>query len=104
MMMTRTISVMLLFALGSVGCENEPVKHHKKPITPAAPTGIEIDSAKMALYQPLPDSAPASGPPASEELVSLGRQLYFDARLSKAQDLACSNCHDLEKSGADGMD
>jgi cytochrome c peroxidase len=104
--MARTISVMLLVAVGVMGCENEPVKHHKKPAaaTPTAPPGVEIDSAKMALYQPLPDSAPASGPPASDDLVSLGRQLYFDARLSKGQDLACSTCHDLEKSGADGTD
>lgn len=103
--MTRTISAMLLLALGSVSCDNEPVKHHKKPAAPPpAPAGVEIDSAKLALYQPLPDSAPASGPPASDDVVSLGRQLYFDARLSKGQDLACNTCHDLEKSGADGAD
>jgi cytochrome c peroxidase len=103
--MTRTISVMLVFALGAMACENEPVKHHKRPeAPPPAPTGVEIDSAKMALYQALPETAPASGPPASDELVSLGRQLYFDVRLSKGHDLACSTCHDLDKSGADGTD
>jgi cytochrome c peroxidase len=34
--------------------------------------------------------------------VELGRMLWFDTRLSRANDLSCNSCHDLERFGVDG--
>src|SRR5690606_230318 len=34
--------------------------------------------------------------------VELGRQLYWDARLSKNHDVSCNTCHLLDKFGVDG--
>jgi cytochrome c peroxidase len=34
--------------------------------------------------------------------VALGRQLFFEARLSKNHDVSCNSCHDLAKYGVDG--
>ncbi|MFT3696753.1 MAG: cytochrome c peroxidase [Kofleriaceae bacterium] len=35
--------------------------------------------------------------------IDLGRMLYFDARLSKNNDVSCNSCHPLDKYGADGQ-
>lgn len=41
--------------------------------------------------------------PADDPVVALGKQLYFDPRLSKNHDVSCNTCHDLEKYGVDGL-
>ena len=51
--------------------------------------------------QPLPKSAPSTAHPTSDALVSLGKMLYFENRLSKNQDLSCNSCHKLESFGVD---
>jgi cytochrome c peroxidase len=96
----------LFFVLALGACEEKPVPHRppKKVEAPAAPTGIEVDSAKLALFAPLPDSADIKANPATPDKIALGRMLYFDARLSKNEDLSCNSCHDLDKYGADGKD
>jgi cytochrome c peroxidase len=103
-MTTRFVPIALLVTFASVACENEPVKHTKHIAAPPAPTGIAVDSAKLSLFAALPDKAAASTNPSSDEKVSLGRFLYYDARLSKSQKLSCNGCHDLAKTGVDGVD
>ena len=39
--------------------------------------------------------------PITPEKTALGKQLYFDPRLSKDGTVSCNSCHDLAKSGAD---
>ncbi len=36
------------------------------------------------------------------EMVSLGRSLWYDARLSRGRDLSCNSCHALDRYGVDG--
>ena len=103
-MMLRRHSLALLF-FACVACENEPVKHTKHVIaSAAAPTGVVVDSAKLSLFAVLPDKAPAKNNLPSDEKIALGRALYYDARLSKGQDVSCNGCHDLSKVGVDGAD
>ena len=105
--MTRTATTALLAVLlFGFGCENEPVKHtkHVNANVPATPTGVTVDSAKMSLFAPLPEKAPSSKNMLSDEKVALGKALYYDARLSKGQDVSCNSCHDLSKGGADSAD
>jgi cytochrome c peroxidase len=40
--------------------------------------------------------------PITDDKVALGRQLFYDTRLSKNQDLSCNSCHMLDKYGIDG--
>ena len=47
--------------------------------------------------QPLPQSHSLSA-----DKVALGRDLFFDKRLSKNNTLSCASCHDLANGGADG--
>jgi len=44
--------------------------------------------------------APADNP-ITPEKVALGKQLYFDGRLSKDGTISCNSCHDLKAGGAD---
>jgi cytochrome c peroxidase len=53
-------------------------------------------------FLPLPERFDVARNPATDAKIALGRQLFFDRRLSKNQRLACSGCHDLENFGADG--
>jgi len=39
----------------------------------------------------------------TKERIALGKQLFFDTRLSKDQTISCASCHNLSKGGADGL-
>src|SRR5262245_10405871 len=45
---------------------------------------------------------PIAVPEVDAAKVELGRKLFFDARLSQANTVACASCHRLEQGGADG--
>jgi cytochrome c peroxidase len=60
------------------------------------------DRSVLTRFAPLPVAVPVKGGTPSDELVALGRMLYFDPRLSKGQDVSCNSCHPLTQYGADG--
>lgn len=64
--------------------------------------GVKIDRSLLAQFDKLPAAfaSPKNAP--SEAKVALGKQLYFETRLSKNQDVSCNSCHDLAKYGVDG--
>ena len=99
-----------LVAISSVtACKHE----RARPIDPpaAAPSAAsaelatprpELDLAHVrTVFAALPSRFDTPANPATPEKIALGRMLYFDRRLSKAQDLSCASCHDLKKGGAD---
>ena len=55
----------------------------------AIPLGLD-------LYLPVPEDNPLSA-----ETIELGRQLFFDTRLSRDRTLSCASCHDPERGFAD---
>jgi len=53
-------------------------------------------------FQPLPDYPPVPADnPVTAAKVALGRQLYFDTRLSFTGRVSCNNCHNLFEGGDD---
>lgn len=54
------------------------------------------------LFKPLPAQFDSKENPITKEKVELGRQLYFETRMSKNQDRSCNTCHLLSKYGVDG--
>lgn len=60
-----------------------------------------LEKAK-ALFKPLRAQCDSTENPITKEKVTLGRQLYFEKRLSKNQDVSCNSCHQLDKYGVDG--
>lgn len=99
----------LVFALG---CEKkrEEVPSTAQPVqtsavVPAPAAGAPkttYDRAQLAIFAPLPPKIERPDNPLTDDKVSLGRQLYFDARLSAGKDVSCNSCHDLANSGIDG--
>lgn len=62
--------------------------HYSNPSAP--------DTLKTAVIQPIPQP-----PKLDAKIVSLGKRLYHDTRLSKDNTLSCASCHDLAKGGTD---
>ena len=69
---------------------------------PAETAKPSIDPARLTMFAPLPASVPGAKGEPSEEMVTLGRMLYYEPRLSKSQTISCNTCHDLSKYGVDG--
>ncbi len=93
-MRTSFLTVLLL----ACGGEEKPTPVVEKPAEP--PPGVAVDKARLAAFGALPARMEAT--PASPAAIDLGRALYYDARLSKNQDISCNSCHQLDKSGVDG--
>lgn len=66
-----------------------------------ASTGKALDPSALLVFAALPTKIERPDNTLTEDKVALGRQLYFDARLSKGQDVSCNSCHDVTKAGAD---
>lgn len=64
----------------------------------AEPTLLE---KSKALFKPLPAQFDSKDNPITREKVALGRQLYFEKRMSKNQDKSCDSCHLLSRYGVD---
>jgi cytochrome c peroxidase len=60
-----------------------------------------VDPAKLQGFKALPAVMESAGNPITEDKVNLGRMLYYDARLSRGQDVSCNTCHALDKYGVD---
>jgi cytochrome c peroxidase len=80
-----------------------------KPVTSASAPVVEAPLPPMPAAAPLPatpDPLPELKLPASytmtAEKVALGKQLFFDKRLSKDGSAACTSCHLPEKGWTDG--
>lgn len=64
---------------------------------------VSMSTACLAAFEPLPLSPPpasADNPPSAAK-VALGKQLFFDPRLSLDNSLSCNSCHDLNNNGTD---
>lgn len=68
---------------------------------PATPKGRSFDRGQLAVFAPLPPTIERPDNLLTPEKVALGKMLWFDARLSKGQDVSCNSCHDVTKGGAD---
>ena len=103
-----SVATVVLFA---VACKREPARRSPPPPPPPAATTTpepphtvrpELDLAQVrSLFAPLPSRFDTPANPPTPEKIALGRMLYFDPRLSKAQELSCASCHHLERGGAD---
>jgi cytochrome c peroxidase len=88
------LAILAIFFV-SAGCGKGPGK--------SAAADIEIASADLKMFQPLPQLVPSNSNQITEEKVALGRMLYYEPRLSKSQKISCNSCHLLDKFGVDGQ-
>ena len=86
-----------------LACSTEKPAEKPKP-TPVAevkPPAEAVNAAALTIFKALPKDMNDAKYPTSEALVSLGRILYYDARLSKNQEISCNSCHQLDNYGVD---
>lgn len=97
----RTLMPLVLAAAALGACDKKSEGGGGAPAgASAAPTAKALPTpAAMTMFKPL---MAASLSKDSEAVVNLGRQLYYDPRLSKNQDISCNSCHDLARYGVDG--
>jgi cytochrome c peroxidase len=96
--MNRFALLVMLTALGLTACQTAPApslgstatKLDNNPMTVGLPAGIDA-----------PPPIPADNP-ITPAKVELGRQLFFDARLSSDRSVSCATCHNPVMGFADG--
>ena len=97
-------ALVIAASLAALGCEEKkapPAPPPPKEATPAPKAAVTVDRALLNAYAALPEKMlPPSGK-LSDDAIALGKQLYFDARLSKNQDISCNTCHGLDTYGVD---
>ncbi len=105
--MTAALGSTLAFAALLAACKQEPTTKAGTPAAassaPAVKSAATIDKDTLAAFAPLPRQMDSDKNPITDAKVVLGRQLYYDARLSKNHDVSCNTCHDLAKYGVDGL-
>ena len=68
-----------------------------------APDGQALWEQASLYFKPLPSVALNPDNAVSKAKVELGRELYFDARLSRNKTISCNSCHSLATFGVDGL-
>ena len=64
----------------------------------------QVEQPDKPQLPPLPNTAPAPDDnPTTPEKVALGKQLFFDPRLSGDNKMSCATCHLPEKALVDGL-
>ena len=99
--------VVVAAIISSGGCKREPPPPPPSTASPPATQATRtveptLDMKQVhALFGPLPSRFDTPRNVATPEKIALGRMLYFEPRLSRAQDLSCASCHSLDQGGAD---
>lgn len=63
---------------------------------------LTLVSISASATMPLPDSVPTpKDNPSTPEKIELGKQLYFDPRLSSSGTISCNSCHNVMAGGDD---
>lgn len=60
-----------------------------------------LEERARQIFKPLPKQFDSAENPITPAKVELGRQLFFETRMSKSQVISCNSCHDLAKYGVD---
>src|SRR5215510_12173363 len=85
-------AVALLIGFSMTACENKETASFKPEIQPLPPPLAKYEAMEIP-----PDN------PMTPEKVALGRQLFFDKRLSVDGSKSCYSCHVCEKGLTDGL-
>ena len=64
--------------------------------------GARIERDALVPFASVPDRMDVESNPAAPALVDLGRNLYYETRLSLDESMSCNTCHDLVTYGVDG--
>jgi cytochrome c peroxidase len=97
-----TVIVAALSCSACKGKELAPSPAASASTTARVARAVDLDATELAAFAPLPSVMASDANPLTETKIALGRQLYYDARFSKNQEISCNTCHDLARYGVDG--
>lgn len=72
-----------------------------KEATPAPKPAATVDRSLLAAFSVLPARMVSPTAPITDDQIALGKQLYFENRISKGQAISCNTCHGLDTYGVD---
>lgn len=71
--------------------------------TPTPEPEVTFNMAMLSQFGTLPEEATPTGYELTQEIVDLGRMLYYEPRLSVNGQMSCNTCHPLNTYGMDGL-
>ncbi len=71
--------------------------------TTSAFAQADLSEAFLPMFTPLPAEVASPTNELTEAKINLGRQLYFENRISKGGKMSCNSCHVLAKYGNDNL-
>lgn len=86
-----------------IACGDETTETKEVETTPETKELTELQERAKTLFGELPEVVDNPENPITEEKVILGKQLYFDVRLSKDNKQSCNTCHNLNTFGVDNL-
>jgi cytochrome c peroxidase len=92
-LLTLSASAFLVFLLNNCGEANNDSKRYQRQL---------LEQASV-FFRPMLDNAFAEGQEASEDMIELGKMLYYDPRLSKSGLISCHTCHNFGLAGVDNL-
>ncbi|MBK8091593.1 MAG: c-type cytochrome [Verrucomicrobiaceae bacterium] len=72
-------------------------------ITGSAFAQADLSEAFLPMFKPLRTEIPSPDNELTEAKINLGRQLYFETRISKGGKMSCNSCHKLDTFGNDNL-
>lgn len=63
----------------------------------------DLQERASAIFRPMPEHSFVKGEEASEELIELGKMLYYEPRLSRSGLISCHTCHNFGLAGVDNL-
>src|SRR5438552_1709333 len=94
--MKSTAAFLCAFLLCLSSCGNNPEPSKSEKPAPAPPAPFKINLVALPEVPVPPDN------PMTADAVALGKQLFFDTRLSKNGNMSCETCHQPDKGWTDG--
>ena len=78
--------------------------NHCAETTPEAEADVELTELierALAFTSPMPEDAFLEGMNKSEEIIELGKMLFYEPRISKSGTISCNSCHNMATFGVD---
>jgi cytochrome c peroxidase len=95
-LLTFGVAVLVLLLLAA--CRQEATPEPEAP-----PAMDEYRPALLSAFSPLPEVVEPEGYELTDELIDLGRILFYEERISISQEISCNSCHFLDQYGVDGL-
>jgi cytochrome c peroxidase len=100
---SRWIIPVAVLAVTVAACADDSPNTGGTGGTGGGESAVEFDRTLLASFSVLPEVVPPQAYEMTDEIVDLGRLLFYENRMSISQELSCNSCHLLDGFGVDGL-